>query len=140
VITAVDSNVLLDVFLGDARYLDPSRRALRTCLAEGALVACEIVWIEVASLFPDPEEGVAAMEGIGIGFDGVRRQTAIEASRCWRNYRRRGGRRDRVVADFVIGAHASAQADRLLTRDRGFYRHYFGDLSVLDPGSLEGRS
>ena len=44
-----------------------------------------------------------------------------------------GGRRQRVVADFLIGAHAQLQAERLLTRDRGFYRAYFTGLCVLDP-------
>jgi predicted nucleic acid-binding protein len=38
-----------------------------------------------------------------------------------------------VVADLLVGAHAAHQADRLLTRDRGFFRRYFDDLMVLDP-------
>lgn len=33
------------------------------------------------------------------------------------------------------GVHAIEQADRLLTRDRGFYRHYFTGLTVLDPAA-----
>jgi hypothetical protein len=55
------------------------------------------------------------------------------AATAWRTYRADAGPRTRVVADFLIGAHASTQADRLLTRDRGFYRRYFDDLNVLDP-------
>jgi len=38
-----------------------------------------------------------------------------------------------VAADFLIGAHALRQADRLLTRDHGFYRTCFNGLRVLDP-------
>ena len=49
------------------------------------------------------------------------------------SYRKRGGKRTRVFADFLIGAHAGASAQRLLTRDRGFFRTYFADVEVLDP-------
>jgi predicted nucleic acid-binding protein len=60
-------------------------------------------------------------------------EMALSAGSAWRGYRRRARRRDRVIADFLIGAHAALAADRLLTRDRGFYATYFGGLEIVDP-------
>lgn len=48
-----------------------------------------------------------------------------------KRYRRAGGPRTQIVADFLIGAHAVAAVDRFLTRDRGFYASYFAELKTL---------
>jgi predicted nucleic acid-binding protein len=74
-----------------------------------------------------------AMAKLGVGYSPVEQKAASTASRAWRKYLVRGGRRQRVAADFLVGAHAFEQANRLLTRDRGFYHDYFARLSVVDP-------
>lgn len=134
-ITAIDTNILHDILTGDPKFGSRSADALRGCLGEGAVVACEIVWTETAAFFPKPDLVVEMMRELNIDFSDVTLDTALEAGRIWRAYRSRGGRRERVAADFLIGAHATLQADRLLTRDRGFYRSYFSKLRLVDPGA-----
>jgi predicted nucleic acid-binding protein len=132
-ITAVDTNVLIDVFGADQEFGPRSRDALRTCIAEGGLVACDVVWAEVAAGFDDQRLAAAALERLGVRFVALEPGMALDAGAAWRGYRRRSRRRDRVIADFLIGAHGASAADRLLTRDRGFYTTYFKGLEIVDP-------
>ncbi len=134
-ITAVDSSVLLDVLTDDPHRGRASFTALRAARERGALVACPVVWAEVASFFADSGEMAKALNAAGIAFDPFDREASELAGRLWRSYRVAGGRRTRLIADFLVGAHALASSGRLLTRDRGFYRRHFRDLELLAPAS-----
>lgn len=132
-ITAVDSSVLLDVFANNAEFARRSASALRRCIAEGSLIACEVVWAETGSWFPDEQSARTALSTLRVAYSPVTEAAALAAGGSWQEYRKTGGPRERVIADFLIGNHALVQADRLLTRDRGFYRSYFTGLQLLDP-------
>jgi hypothetical protein len=133
VITAVDTSVLLDVFTADPTFGPASWDTLGTCLTVGTVLACSIVWAETCAFFPASDSAEAALTVLGATFNPLGQRSAELAGETWRSYRQRGGSRQRVIADFLIGAHASLQADRLLTRDRGFLRSYFPDLTVIEP-------
>jgi hypothetical protein len=136
-ITAVDTNVLLDVFTNDPSFGQASACALRACLAEGALVACDVVWAETLSVFPDDRLFERTMAQLQLSFSPLTATAASRAGRLWRSARdRKLPRHERVVADFLVAAHAAECADRLLTRDRGLYRTYFKGLALLDPSKV----
>lgn len=132
-ITAVDTTVLIDVFEPDPTFGPRSREALRTAIADGSVIACEMVWAEVVATFPSAPEAEHALQRLGIDFSPIGAGAAVAAGVTWRSYRSSGGPRTRLIADFLVAAHAELQADRLLTRDRGFYRTYFKELRILDP-------
>lgn len=129
----MDTNVLLDVFSGDTTFGPASSDALREARRRGALVACEVVWAEVSAAFASRAKAGEALGRLEIEFSPLDPIAATDAGASWRKHTRRGGARRRIVADFLIGAHAAFRADRLLTRDRGFYRSQFSGLTVVDP-------
>lgn len=134
-ITAVDTNVVLDILTGNPEFGPASLRVMRRCRQEGLLIACGVVWAEVASGYPTAEAAREAMVALEVSFSATGVDAALAAGEARGEYGRRGGSRARVIPDFLVSAHALFHSDRLLTRDRGFYRSYFPQLTVLDPTS-----
>jgi predicted nucleic acid-binding protein len=132
-ITAVDSNILIDIFLKDKTFAVPSKEALIKSLEDGSVIACGVVLVEAMTYFPSVDIFFESMSVLGVQSQGISKSTFVEAGQSWQLYKQRGGSKNRVVADFIIGAHALVECDRLLTRDRGFYRQYFKKLKVIGP-------
>ena len=153
-ITAVDTNILLDVLIPDSPRGDASERALAEALRAGAIIISEPVYAELAAHFPGRPELDDFLATTGLRLEASKREALYEAGRAWSQYVHRRPStlecprcgasqearcercgssirpRQHVVADFIIGAHALVHAGRLLTRDRGYYTTYFPGLSL----------
>jgi hypothetical protein len=98
-ITAVDSNVLIDIFGDSSKFYETSKRALQHCLAGGKVVCSDVVYAEVAGWFDDFTVLQEAMHIWGIEFQPLSQPAALCAGTTWHNYRRNKGKRDRLIAD-----------------------------------------
>ena len=134
--------MLIDL-LGDGARADAAEDSLRQALARGPVVVCDVVVSEVVSGLASFGKGGAALLGAleeaGIAYNAVASRAAVRAGEMQRRYKER--RRsaglpavgERMVPDFLIGAHALLQCTALITRDAGFFRDYFKGLKVIVP-------
>jgi predicted nucleic acid-binding protein len=130
---AVDSSVLLDVLTEDPLFAEASGACLEQAISVGEVVVCDAVVAEVQGMLDTRDTAMEALSEFGIRYLPTSETAAVRAGHMQRRFRDRGGRRERVVADFLIGAHALLQCQGLITRDAGFFRDYFKGLKVIVP-------
>jgi predicted nucleic acid-binding protein len=135
-ITAVDTNVILDILAADQKFGVASLKMIKNCQQEGILVICEIVLAELSRYFEQLKNLTDTLDDLDIKVESLGEEACFLAGQAFLTYRMRSGKRDRILPDFLIGAHAQLRCSRLLTRDRGFYRDYFAHLLVVDPSQL----
>src|SRR5829696_8310255 len=131
-VTAVDSSVLLDVLLNDPQHAPRSIASLREAATEGSLIICETTLAEIVPTLSSADLP-QFLSDWSLAFVPSSQASATLAGEMFRAYLGRGGKRGRVVPDFLIAAHAQAHGNRLLARHRGYYRDYFTQLKLWDP-------
>lgn len=130
---ALDSSTLLDVLIGDPVHAESSEICIGEALAREDVVVCDAVVAEVQAMLDTSVSLMDTLASLGIRYEPTHEAAAMRAGHMNRRFRTRGGKRERVVADFLIGAHALLQCDGLITRDAGFYQDYFKGLKLIVP-------
>lgn len=131
--TAVDTNMISALWSND-----PAAIAISDALCEakesGAVLMCGVVYGELLA-YPGATEkfiqSFCVKTGVTIDF---KLQDAVwtEAGRRFaaRGWKAMGTGPKRLLADYLVGAHALLQAERLMTLDADRYRQDFPELSI----------
>ncbi|KJS15826.1 MAG: DNA-binding protein [Hoeflea sp. BRH_c9] len=131
--TLVDTNVLIDIAFRDPDWREWSRYRMTEALKRGALVINPVIFSEFSYRYESLEEVDALLDPSEFQREHLPWDSAFAAGRAFRIYRYNGGRRERTLPDFLIGAHAVVRGYRLLTRDPAGYRSYFPTLDIIAP-------
>jgi hypothetical protein len=136
--SALDTNVLVALWNEDESLNKAARSALDNALNKGSLTIAARVYAELLAFRGRDEKFLDLFcreTGIAVDWnldEGVWRS----AGRAFQHYgmrrrRERDGGPRRILADFVIGAHAIHKGLQLLTFDSGLYRMAFPRLTII---------
>jgi predicted nucleic acid-binding protein len=129
----VDTNVLVDVLENDPEWADWSIGQLRAQSKVHRLAINPVIYSELSLTFSTVEALDKTIAELGLAMIEVPRPALFLAGKAFVRYRRQGGTKDSVLADFFIGAHAVVSRYPLLTRDTRRYLSYFPDVQLIAP-------
>ncbi len=153
-ITAIDTNILLDILDGESNFYEQSAHLLKVHGELGSLVISPIVYSELLVSFLHKHEPQLAnsklnefLNALTIEIMHFEKTDYALAAEAWLKFSLKSEIicqqcgavntftckkckstvkwRNHMITYFLIGAHAQNHAEVLLTRDKGYYRKYF---------------
>lgn len=129
----VDTNVLVDVLEDDPEWAEWSISQLRAQSKVHPLAINPVIYSELSLAFSTVETLDDTIANLGLAVLELPRPALFLAGKAFVRYRRQGGKKHNVLADFFIGAHAAVLGCPLLTRDARRYQSYFPSVKLITP-------
>lgn len=127
----LDSSILIALLTEEA-----SADWVETTLAElrplGGIFINQIVFSEICALFESESELEALLEGVAEKIS-LNWECAFPAGKAYRLYKTRGGKKPRMLPDFLIAAQAYSLGWTLVTNNAADVRNYFPKLKIISP-------
>ncbi len=151
---AIDTNILFDILLPDPEYKDTSLDLIIEYSRTYKVIISEMVYSELASQFGKRKTLDLFLHDANVFLENTTARGLWIAAEAWKEYTQKRDKtlqcskcgnqqiisckecgefitvRQHMISDFIIAGHAQDKAEKLITRDRGFYRKYFKDLKV----------
>jgi predicted nucleic acid-binding protein len=137
----VDSNILIDLFSHDRKWVEWSKDRLAECDANDRMAINQIVVAEVAPQFAQLQSFLDWIATFNLGLLEIDSEAAYCGGAAFNDYRQRRKvsleSAKSIIADFLIGGHAEVLGATILTRDPRFYRTYFPTVPLITPDKAE---
>ena len=132
----VDTNVLIDVLNNEPQWADWSIHQLRVQSKIHLLSINPIIYAELSCTFKKVEDLDEVLQVMELKFNQIPKPALFLAGKAFQRYRRQGGVKNSILADFFIGAHAAVSRLPVLTRDTQRYQTYFPTVKLVSPSAL----
>ncbi|NDU92336.1 MAG: type II toxin-antitoxin system VapC family toxin [Ferrovum sp.] len=129
----VDTNVLVDVLEDDPEWSDWAINQLRSQAKIHRLAINPVIYSELSLTFSSAETLDLTINDLGLSLIEIPRSALFLAGKAFTRYRRQGGKKQNVLSDFFIGAHAAVSDYPILTRDSRHYTSYFPGIILITP-------
>ena len=129
----VDSNILLHLFNSGDEDRDLVINAFDRLSLDAPPRINPVIFAEISPNFDSLGEVELAISGLGVEVVAMTNADAFRAGKAFLAYRRKGGPRQSILPDFLIGAQASVRGWPILTRDPKRFSSYFPEVELIDP-------
>lgn len=129
----VDTSVLLDILQNDPVWASWSITALAIGQARDDVVINDVVFAELSARYDRLDQVEDAANTLRLVFQSIPRRALFLSGKAFQRYRTHGGRKNSVLPDFFVGAHAAVENASVLTRDVRHIRTYFPSVTLITP-------
>jgi predicted nucleic acid-binding protein len=127
----IDSNIILDIFTEDPQWFAWSSQKLAEYAETAKLCINPVIYAEISIRFQRIEDLEDVLPRDYFRREPLPYEAAFLAGKCFLQYRKRGGIKQSLLPDFLIGAHAAVMGWPLMTRDVRRYAAYFPKLKLV---------
>jgi predicted nucleic acid-binding protein len=129
-----DTNVFLDIATDDGTWASWSAERLLEAGRQDDVLTNVVVLGELSRTFASLGAARRGLRDLAVTVLDLNDEPAFLAGQRFLAYRRaKDDPAQRVLPDFLIGAHALVLGRALITRDTAVYRRYFPDLPLITP-------